>query len=308
LILLILAIVALVVLGGTFLIAFFKSKGLYDAYLETIDKKTYAFKDFMPIGLLLNEKINRRKLLPPKLYKYVYKYESKIKGRVFDLYGIRYGDYYLLMHNGNKTALGLTVATGAALLSVIMGYQGDSTTCGLFLFAGVAAPIALPLLLDKGLDDKIEKRRNAMQMEFPDFVNKLTLLVNAGMTILKAWEKIVTDNKKDSPLYNEMAYALGEIRAGKPEAIAYEEFGRRCKAKEIIRFVSVIVLNLKKGGAEVVPVLRLQATECWEMRKNTAKRLGEEAATKILIPLMIMFVGIIMIVATPAILSFSSGM
>ena len=44
------------------------------------------------------------------------------------------------------------------------------------------------------------------------------------------------------------------------------------------------------------------------MRKSVAKRLGEEASTKILIPLMIMLVGIIIIVATPAILSFSSGM
>jgi tight adherence protein C len=302
------AVVFVAVFGGVFLIAFSKSKGVYDEYTETINKNEYMFKDFMPIGLWLNERIDLRKILPPNIYKFLYKYESNVKGRVIELYGIKYADYYLMIHNGNKTAMGLTIATGAALLSVIMGAQGDATNCGIFLFASIAAMIGMPLLNDRGLNGKIEKRRLALQMEFPDFINKLTLLVNAGMTISKAWEKIVVDNRKDTPLYNEMTVALGEIRAGKPESVAYEEFGRRCKIKEIIKFVSVIVLNLKKGGSDVVPVLKVQAMECWEMRKNVAKRLGEEAATKILIPLMIMFVGIIIIVATPAILSFSSGM
>jgi len=44
------------------------------------------------------------------------------------------------------------------------------------------------------------------------------------------------------------------------------------------------------------------------MRKSAAKQLGEEAGTKVLIPMMIMFIGIIVIVVTPAIMSFGSGM
>ena len=145
-------------------------------------------------------------------------------------------------------------------------------------------------------------------MEFPEFVNKLTLLVNAGMTISRAWEKIINENRKDHILYEEMCCALAEIRAGKPEGTAYEEFARRCHVKEVTKFVSVIVMNLRRGGAEVVPVLREQGHECWEMRKNAARELGEQAGTKILIPMMIMFLGIVLIVATPAVLSMTSGM
>lgn len=72
--------------------------------------------------------------------------------------------------------------------------------------------------------------------------------------------------------------------------------------------MSVIVMNLKRGGSEVVPVLREQGRECWEMRKNAAREMGEQAGTKILIPMMIMFLGIVLIVATPAVLSMTSGM
>ena len=105
-----------------------------------------------------------------------------------------------------------------------------------------------------------------------------------------------------------MQYALMEIKAGKPERIAYEEFARRCRVKEVTKFVSVIVMNLRRGGGEVIPVLREQGNECWEMRKNAARQLGEEAGTKILLPLMIMFLGIVLVVATPAVLGMTSGM
>lgn len=305
---LVFAVIFCMMFCGTFLITYIKAKGQYDEYIDSLDKKEYSFKDFLPIGLYINERIIFKKYIPSNIYKYIYKYSNEINGKIKELYGIKYADYYFMIHNANKIAIGLTMAAGVSLLAVIMGVQGDESNCTIFVIFAIAAVIGMPIMIDKGLNDKIEKRRLSLQLEFPDFINKLTLLVNAGMTISKAWEKIATDNTKNSPLYNEMTYALAEIKAGKPEAVAYEEFGRRCKVKEIVRFVSIIILNLKKGGADVVPILKVQGMECWEMRKALAKRVGEEASTKILIPLMIMFVGIIIIVATPAILSFSAGM
>lgn len=293
---------------GAFLLSFFKSKGVYDEYLEAIDKKEYGFKDFFPIGYYLNELELGRRLIPAKLYRYLHKYKMKISQNIIEIYGVKYSDYYILLHNANRTAMGIIVASAFALLALLMATTGDSSTGYLFSIAAIICCIGVPFLIDKGLNEKIEKRRLSIRMEFPEFVNKMTILVNAGMTISKAWEKIATDATKDTPLFREMQYTLAEISAGKPEAIAYEEFGRRCKIKEIIKFVSVVVLNLKKGGAEVVPVLKLQAAECWEMRKSAAKQLGEEAGTKVLIPMMIMFIGIIMIVVLPAILSFTAGM
>lgn len=293
---------------GTFLFAFLKSKGVYDEYIESIDKKEYSFKDFFPIGYYLNGLEISKKVVPAKYYKYIHKYKMRLSQSIIEIYGVKYSDYYIMLHNANRTAMGVTIAAAVALLSVIMAASGDSSTGYIFSILSYVAFFGMPFIVDRGLNEKIEKRRLSIRMEFPEFVNKMTILVNAGMTISKAWEKIATDTKKDTPLFREMQYALAEIGAGKPEAVAYEEFGRRCRIKEIIKFVSVVVLNLKKGGAEVVPVLKLQATECWEMRKSAAKQLGEEAGTKVLIPMMIMFVGIIMIVVTPAILSFSAGM
>lgn len=158
-------------------------------------------------------------------------------------------------------------------------------------------------ITDSDLNDKIKKRRTSIQLDFPEFLNKLTLLINAGMTVTRAWEKIVTDNKKDSVLYKELSLSIADIRAGKSELQAYEDFAKRCKIPEINKFVSVILQNMKKGSNEMVSILRVQASECWEMRKRIAMRLGEESATKLLFPMMLMFMAVLIIVATPAILA-----
>lgn len=52
--------------------------------------------------------------------------------------------------------------------------------------------------------------------------------------------------------------------------------------------------------------LQAQSNECWEMRKSAARRLGEQASSKMMLPMAIMMLGIMMIVALPAILSIMS--
>ena len=141
--------------------------------------------------------------------------------------------------------------------------------------------------------------------DFPDFVNKLALLINAGLTVRRAWEKIAEDRKNSSDFYREAALVMSEIKAGKPEIKAYEDFAKRCRVSEVARFVTVILQNIRKGNAELVYILRVISNECWEMRKNAAKRLGEEAAAKMVLPLMLMFIAILIILATPAILTIS---
>ena len=290
-----------------FLIFYIKSKGPYDEYIEYVDSEEYGLKDFIPIGLAMSEVGAFRKIMPMPLKSALARHENQVYQKILEVRGPRDAAFYQYIHKGYRLVVGLLASVGLSIMGMIMTAQGSSDG-SLLTAASLAAAVAVPFLVDSSLEEGVKKKRLAIQMEFPEFVNKLTLLVNAGMTISKAWEKIINENHRDHILYDEMRYALGEIKAGKPEGAAYEEFARRCHVKEVTKFVSVIVMNLKRGGSEVVPVLREQGHECWEMRKNAAKELGEQASTKILLPMMIMFLGIVLIVATPAVLSMTSGM
>ena len=231
--------------------------------------------------------------------KYPYKtpYDFKLYNKLAELYGYKQAQYYLQVYWANKI--------GYLLLGIlILAFSGSNGRAGFnnayFCLVVLLAVFFAP---DYEIKKKIAERNLLMRLDFPDFLNKLTLLLNAGMTITKAWEKIVFNNQKKTPFYEAVEIVLQDIQQGKSETQALEDFARRCRVPEITRFTAVVLQNLKKGNAELVPVLRLQANECWTMRKNAAKRLGEEASTKLLLPMMLMFIAILLIVATPAILA-----
>jgi tight adherence protein C len=203
----------------------------------------------------------------------------------------------LKVHFGNKISLMLL----SELFVMFIGLFSTPDT-GYIVF-GLSLPIGIAVFTDRDLFERIKKRRLAIQLEFPDFVNKLTLLINAGMTVSKAWEKTAYDQNRQTPLYYELRSTIQDVRSGIPEHRAYEEFAKRCRVPVITRFVSVILQNLRKGNAQLVPILRVYANECWELRKSTAKRLGEEASTKLLLPMMLMFIAVLLIVGMPAVLS-----
>ena len=159
------------------------------------------------------------------------------------------------------------------------------------------------MLPDTQLDQNIKKRRIEIMLDFPEFLVKLTLLINAGMTVSKAWERVSDTHDRGRALGRELQTSVLEIKAGKSEFKAYEDFAKRCRMQEITRVVSVLLQNMRKGNEELVSILRVHANECWEMRKNTAKKLGEEASSKMLLPMAIMLVSILLIVTTPAIIA-----
>lgn len=282
-----------------------KTKGVYDDYLAPLDEKEFKLKNYLNYGLYCGSVININKFIPRPLRPHYVRYCNNVRSNISELYGARYCDYYLDIHNATKWTGSIFAFIACIFLAMISGFQGNGDNTKLFTFAAVLATMAIPFLLDYKLYEKIEEKRLSIQMDFPEFINKLLLLVNAGMTISRAWEKIVLENKKKTPLYKELDITMAEINGGKPEAVAYEEFARRCKIKEVIKCVSIIVLNLKKGGSQVVPALREQADDCWELRKAAARQQGEKASSKLMLPMAIMLIGIIMIVVLPAVLSLS---
>ena len=57
--------------------------------------------------------------------------------------------------------------------------------------------------------------------------------------------------------------------------------------------------NLSKGNSELVEYLKQQGKESWENKKHNVRRQGEKASSKLLIPIGIMFIGILIIVVVP---------
>lgn len=157
-------------------------------------------------------------------------------------------------------------------------------------------------------EKEMEKRRRQMRLDYPEIVSKLTLLLGAGMTVKRAWKRITEDYEKRAGvqkryIYEEMRYTCREMESGVMESESYERFGRRCGLQEYIKLGALLSQNLRKGTKGLKDLLYTEAAQAFEDRKARAKRMAEEAGTKLLMPMFLMLVVVLVIVIVPAFLS-----
>lgn len=157
--------------------------------------------------------------------------------------------------------------------------------------------------------ERQKEKQKQMMKDYPEIISKLTLFLGAGMTMKRAWKKVVSDYEEDREIwgiryaYEEMRMACREMDSGITEAESYERFGKRCNMQEYIRLGALLSQNVKKGTKGLGHILRLEALQAFENRKAVVRKYGEEAGTRLLLPMFIMFAVVLVMVIVPAFLS-----
>ena len=144
---------------------------------------------------------------------------------------------------------------------------------------------------------KILSRSEELLHDFSEVVSKLALLTNAGMILKEAWEEVAYNGA--GIFYEEMQNAVVEMRNGVSEIDAIYNFGTRCILPEIKKFSSTVVQGLTKGSGDLTIMLQEQSKEVWQLKKQLVRRAGEKANSKLLIPICIMFIGILIMIIVP---------
>ena len=183
----------------------------------------------------------------------------------------------------------------------------DKSDKEIFVLSIVAAAIVF-LIGYQNLNNQYKKRNHQMQIDYPSVVSKLNLLIGAGMAPRMAWKKMITDYEKRKKqiryAYEEMIITKNSIESGYPENRAYGEFGRRCGIHCYLKLGNLLEQNLKQGTSGLNQKLEEEMIHALEESKNMALRLGEEAGTKLLIPMFLMLGIVIVVLIVPAFMSF----
>ena len=223
-------------------------------------------------------------------YKYKSKRDRKLRQQLEVLYEKRYVEFYLRV----------LYAQGATVMLLFFALS--------FAFYGLSGEmIMVPLMWAFGAvffyycitspQKKIDQRSAEMLGDFADVVSKLALLTNAGMILREAWELI--SNSGESSFYKEMKIAVIDMNNGVSESESIRRFGIRCMIPEAKKFSSTIVQGIQMGNKELSAMLQQQSAEVWNLRKQNARREGEKAAGKLMIPIFIMFFGILIMIVVP---------
>lgn len=162
------------------------------------------------------------------------------------------------------------------------------------------------------LDSAVRRRRSQLLNEYPAFVSKVTLYLGAGLSMRNSFLKLgheginhIKSGQNANYLEMEISILAHELEVGISETEVYAELGKRCGSREYMRFSTLLIQNLKKGSTNLVKLLEQEANDAFELRKNEARKLGEEASTKLLVPMIMMLSVVMIIIMVPAYLSFS---
>lgn len=166
-------------------------------------------------------------------------------------------------------------------------------------------------LKDKELKEKASQRRQQLLLDYPQLVSQLVLYLGAGMTVRNIFFKLADDYVKKREeggeprhMYEELLRTTRQLQAGQSEVKAYEAFGLRCQGQEYTRLCTLLSQNLRKGNGEILKLLQEESGKAFNDRMDTVRKLGEEAGTKLLLPMILMLLIVMVVIMIPAYLTF----
>lgn len=190
--------------------------------------------------------------------------------------------------------------------------EKSSATFLLFPVLGILAAILLYFRQGANQKDIRKKRENQLLLDYSELVSKLMVYLGAGLTLRNSFLLIAehADNlvkrgiQENRALYDELHIMANQFAKNMPESEIYTDFGRRIHLKPYTKLVSLIEQNRKNGTSNLRALLEVEMNDAFTERKNTARRLGEEAGTKLLLPLFLLLAIVMCIVIVPALTSF----
>ena len=196
---------------------------------------------------------------------------------------------FLFLRAGECTYIFTAIPIGLCLS--ILAETADAVYLGpLLAVTGI-------ILMENSYNKRVEKKHEEVLMQLPTVVSKLVLLMNSGMILRDAWNRVSTCGT--GVLYQEMQQVTEEVRNGHMEIDAYRRFSERCSGKEIRKFTAIILQNLSKGNDELLRYLSDLSAEMWDVKKNEVQKKADAAVRRLLFPMFLVFGTVLAMIVVP---------
>lgn len=271
----------LMIIATIFVVFFFvmSIKGnKFDSYVESLNGDDYPLKELYGFGFAAQEM---------SLFKLQGSLYVKLTGQAKMLYEPMYTEYYAKL-------------TWAQVLSfVFLALSAGFTLAGFlnsvfFALIGILVAVVFGYYFITSLKTKLDERHKAANFELPEIVSSMALLMNAGMVLSESWKRVAFSSEGE--IYNLMKQVSDDLDNGVPFKSALIKFGNNSNSQEVKKFSGALSQSLDKGNKDLCDFLTNQSSEMLILKKQHMLQQGEEAASKLLAPIGIIFVGVIIII------------
>ena len=179
------------------------------------------------------------------------------------------------------------IRLGSGILIGLISYLiGSKLIPSMGLLIGLAGLILGILIPQKILDSAVKKKKEQYRDSLPDIMDLLIVSLEAGLGFDAALLRL--HEKDKSPLMEELIKAENDIQHGMTKKDSYTNMINRCQVKEVTSFLNAL-LQAEQMGISIKTVLKNQAENLREDRRQRAEEKALKAPVKMLIP-MVMFI------------------
>ena len=157
------------------------------------------------------------------------------------------------------------------------------------------------------LEKEEQEAKESVIRELPEFINRIILLLNAGVVLNTAFITIMENREKmnaeeKSYFYSQMRNIYTKLkRANGSFNNELKDFAKRSSVRELMRFSNIVSDNINKG-ADLVGKLKRESEALWFARKKQSEERGRTAETKLTFPLVLLLLVLVMVTIAPAML------
>ena len=174
---------------------------------------------------------------------------------------------------------------------------------GRFLFLALVAGLGA-FAPDALLSSRADNRQHAIELDLADSLDQITVCVEAGLSFEAALARVA---QKEGPLSSEFGRLLQDIQIGIPRARALENLLERTDVPDLRGFVHAFS-HAERYGIPIAQVLRVQAAELRDKRRQRAEERALKIPVKLVFPVVLCILpALFVVLAGPAAVRISES-
>ena len=189
------------------------------------------------------------------------------------------------------------------VILVIISIVAANKVDPLLIIIAVALGYIIPEII---LKRAVAKRRYLIARTLPETVDLLGLCIEAGLDFVSSARWVIEKTPK-TPMVEELAFVIEEVKWGKPRVQALKDMSRRLNISEISSFVQTII-QADRMGTPIAEAFSILSEDSRSQRFHRGERIALQAPIKILLPLIFFIMPVIgIVIGGPILLQFMQG-
>ena len=153
-------------------------------------------------------------------------------------------------------------------------------------YAGFYAPILY-------VNNRATKRKQSIQMAWPDALDLMLICVESGMSVEAAMSRVANEIGSQSvALAEELVLTNAELSYLQERKQAYENLAART-GLDTVKSVAQALMQAERYGTPVAHALRVLANESRDLRMNAAEKKAAALPPKLTVPMILFFLPVL---------------